>query len=172
MRDARSGYQKSELRKFVDDAKSVESVATFFRERLEFYLKVRVLDDVVKAVLAADAEDVVDAVQRAGRSTSSHMPEFRRSARLQTHVEHSETGFGKGHCAGRSVRRCRIPQTKRKISQTTSTSMDQRSKLFARKSSEALCAVHGARTGGCVFRQVMVGRGLSAANRLALLRHY
>jgi glycyl-tRNA synthetase beta chain len=108
MRDARTGYQKSEAeKKFVCSqphsnpwksdkdvpyAKTVgdktiqptpiryadnpdvfesefnKSVQLFFRERLEFYLKdVRgYAQDVVKAVLAADADDVVDAISRAG----------------------------------------------------------------------------------------------------------
>ena len=58
---------------------SAESVHTFFRERLEFYLKdVRgYAYDVVKAVLAADAEDVVDALARAEAVKQVlHMPEF------------------------------------------------------------------------------------------------
>jgi glycyl-tRNA synthetase beta chain len=67
MRDARAGYAKSEAEKrFVDEAQFSESVRAFFRERLEFYLKdVRGYPhDVVKAVLAADAEDVVNALAR------------------------------------------------------------------------------------------------------------
>jgi glycyl-tRNA synthetase beta chain len=67
MRDARTGYAKSEAeKKFVNEAQFVESVRVLFRERLEFYLKdVRgYAQDVVKAVLAADAEDVVDALAR------------------------------------------------------------------------------------------------------------
>ncbi len=80
MRDARAGYQKSEAeKKFVDDARFSESVATFFRERVEFYLKdVRgYAYDVVKAVLGADAEDIVDAVERAEAVKQVlHMPEF------------------------------------------------------------------------------------------------
>jgi glycyl-tRNA synthetase beta chain len=80
MRDARAGYQGSEAeRKFVDDGKFAESVRTFFRERLEFYLKdVRgYAYDVVKAVLAADDDDVVDAVARAEAVKQVlHMPEF------------------------------------------------------------------------------------------------
>jgi glycyl-tRNA synthetase beta chain len=80
MRDARAGYQGSEAeKKFVDDAKFSESVKTFFRERLEFFLKdVRGYGyDVVKAVLAADAEDVVDALARAEAVKKVlHMPEF------------------------------------------------------------------------------------------------
>jgi glycyl-tRNA synthetase beta chain len=80
MRDARSGYQRSEAEKrFVADEKYSESVAIFFRERLEFYLKdvCGYAYDVVKAVLGADAEDVVDAVQRAEAVKQVlHMPEF------------------------------------------------------------------------------------------------
>ena len=80
MRDARAGYQGSEAeKKFVEDEKFSESVATFFRERLEFYLKdvCGYAYDVVKAVLGADAEDVVDAVQRAEAVKKVlYMPEF------------------------------------------------------------------------------------------------
>jgi glycyl-tRNA synthetase beta chain len=80
MRDARAGYQRSEAeKKFVEEAKFDESVATFFRERLEFYLKdvCGYAYDVVKAVLGADAEDVVDAMQRAEAVKQVlHMPEF------------------------------------------------------------------------------------------------
>ena len=80
MRDARAGYQRSEAeKKFVDDEKYSESIALFFRERLEFYLRdVRGYNyDVVKAVLGADAEDVVDVVQRAEAVKQVlHMPEF------------------------------------------------------------------------------------------------
>jgi glycyl-tRNA synthetase beta chain len=80
MRDARCGYQRSEAeKKFVDEERFGESIRAFFRERLEFYLKdVRgYAYDVVKAVLAADAEDVVDVVQRAEAVKQVlHMPEF------------------------------------------------------------------------------------------------
>ncbi len=80
MKDARAGYQKSEAeKKFVDEEKYVEAVTVFFRERLEFYLR----DvwgysyDVVKAVLGADADDVVDALARAEAVKQvMHMPEF------------------------------------------------------------------------------------------------
>jgi glycyl-tRNA synthetase beta chain len=80
MRDARTGYAKSEAeKKFVDEATFDESARAFFRERLEFYLKdVRgYAYDVVKAVLGADAEDVVDALARAEAVKQVlHMPEF------------------------------------------------------------------------------------------------
>jgi glycyl-tRNA synthetase beta chain len=80
MRDARSGYQRSQAeKKFVDDQKYEDSVSTFFRERLEFYLRdvCGYSYDVVKAVLAADADDVVDALARAEAVKQVlHMPEF------------------------------------------------------------------------------------------------
>jgi glycyl-tRNA synthetase beta chain len=80
MRDARAGYQNSEAeKKFVDDARFTESVEAFFRERLEFYLREvkGYTYDIVKAVLAVDADDVVDAVERAQAVKQVlHMPEF------------------------------------------------------------------------------------------------
>jgi glycyl-tRNA synthetase beta chain len=80
MRDARTGYHKSEAeKKFVDDKQYAEAVATFFRERLEFYLRdvCGYPYDVVKAVLAADANDIVDALARAeALKQVMHMPEF------------------------------------------------------------------------------------------------
>lgn len=80
MHDARTGYQKSDAeKKFVDEAKYSDSIALFFRERLEFYLRdiLGYSYDVVKAVLAADADDVVDAVTRAEAVKEViNMPEF------------------------------------------------------------------------------------------------
>ncbi len=68
MRDARAGYQGSEAeKKFVSPEKFTASLDVFLRERLEFYLR-DVLGysyDVVKAVLAAGADDVVDVISRA-----------------------------------------------------------------------------------------------------------
>ena len=66
--DAREAYRGSSAeRKFPAGVDFVASMRGFFRERLEFYLTDR-LDfkyDVVNAVLAADADDVVDAIARA-----------------------------------------------------------------------------------------------------------
>jgi glycyl-tRNA synthetase beta chain len=80
MRDARAGYQESEAeKKFVDNSKFQDSVKTFFRERLEFYLKDvhGYAYDVVQAVLAAGADDVADVLARAEAVKQvMHMPEF------------------------------------------------------------------------------------------------
>ncbi len=69
MADARAGYSGSEAEKkftLSGDAYA-EAVRSFFRERLEFYLREVLLlaYDVVNATLAANADDVVDAVARA-----------------------------------------------------------------------------------------------------------
>ena len=80
MQDARTGYHKSQAeKKFVDDQKYLDSIETFFRERLEFYLRdvCGYAYDVVKAVLGADSDDVVDALARAEAvKRVLHMREF------------------------------------------------------------------------------------------------
>jgi glycyl-tRNA synthetase beta chain len=69
MEYARASYKNSEAeKKFVLSSDAYwQAINSFFRERLEFYLRdVLGLDyDVVNASLAADANDVVDAVARA-----------------------------------------------------------------------------------------------------------
>jgi glycyl-tRNA synthetase beta chain len=67
MADARTRYQGSEAEKKFSNAAYAESVRSFFRERLDFYLKDArgYTYDVVSAVLAVDSDDVVDAAARA-----------------------------------------------------------------------------------------------------------
>ena len=68
MEDARVRYRGSEAeKKFASQVKFEEAIHAFFRERLEFYLRdIRGFAyDVVNAVLAASADDVVDALARA-----------------------------------------------------------------------------------------------------------
>jgi glycyl-tRNA synthetase beta chain len=67
MADARIRYKGSEAEKKFSNAAYTESVRSFFRERLEFYLKDErgYAYDVVNAVLAVDSDDVVDAAARA-----------------------------------------------------------------------------------------------------------
>jgi glycyl-tRNA synthetase beta chain len=80
MRDARARYQGSDAeKKFSADDKFSESTKTFFRERLEFFLRdVKGFSyDVVNAVLAVGENDVVDALRRAEAVKSvAAMPEF------------------------------------------------------------------------------------------------
>ena len=67
MADARARYEGSDAEKKFSNADYTGTVGSFLRERLEFYLKDArgFAYDVVNAVLAADADDVVDAVARA-----------------------------------------------------------------------------------------------------------
>ena len=67
MADARARYQGSEAEKKFSNGAYAESMRSFFRERLEFYLKDArgYAYDVVSAVLTVDSDDVVDAAARA-----------------------------------------------------------------------------------------------------------
>ncbi len=65
---ARETYAGSTAeKKFEHGMKYDDAVRSFFRERIEFYLRDQIgyAYDVVKAVLMADADDIVDAVARA-----------------------------------------------------------------------------------------------------------
>jgi glycyl-tRNA synthetase beta chain len=67
-KDARETYRGSAAeRKFSAETDYAGNMRVFFRERLEFYLRdtLGFKYDVVNAVLAADSDDVVDAVARA-----------------------------------------------------------------------------------------------------------
>jgi glycyl-tRNA synthetase beta chain len=80
LRLARETYKSSPAeQKFRRDFDYESAIRAFFRERLEFYLRDQLgfAYDVVNAVLAASAENVVDAVARAQAVKSVlHMPEF------------------------------------------------------------------------------------------------
>jgi glycyl-tRNA synthetase beta chain len=67
MADARRRYRGSEAEKKFSNTAYADAVRSFFRERLEFYLKDArgYAYDVVAAVLAVDSDDVVDAAARA-----------------------------------------------------------------------------------------------------------
>jgi glycyl-tRNA synthetase beta chain len=69
MKNARAAYEGSDAgKKFTLGGDAyVSALSSFFRERLEFYLRdsLGIAYDVVNAVLAADANDIVDATARA-----------------------------------------------------------------------------------------------------------
>ena len=72
--DAREAYRGSEAEKKLSGKVDYDrSLREFFRERLEFFLRdVRGFAyDVVKAVLASDADDIVDAIARAEAVTKA-----------------------------------------------------------------------------------------------------
>src|ERR1051325_602427 len=83
MGQARAGYSRSEAEKkfTLNDNAYMQAVRGFFKERLEFYLRdvLGLAYDVVNAVLAAGADDVVDTVSRTqavakGRPSSDFEP--------------------------------------------------------------------------------------------------
>ena len=143
MRDARAGYRGSEAeRKFVDDARFDESVKTFFRERLEFYLKdvCGYAYDVVKAVLATDSDDVVDVLARAqavkvGFAYGGIPGDW---GRLQTHTKHLAAGGRKRDQARRgSLNIWKSHRRRRSIWRLTWKLTDRKLKRIARKKSTA-----------------------------------
>src|SRR6185437_12449431 len=83
-KDAREAYRGSPAEtKFAPSIDYSSAVKHFLRERLEFYLRdaLGFGYDVVNAVLAADADDVVDAVARAQAVNGVlHLPEFQAIA--------------------------------------------------------------------------------------------
>ena len=84
LKDAREAYRGSAAEtKFAPGIDYSSAVKHFLRERLEFYLRDALAFhyDVVNAVLAADADDVADAVARAQAVTGVlHLPEFQAIA--------------------------------------------------------------------------------------------
>jgi glycyl-tRNA synthetase beta chain len=78
--DARAEYAGSEAEtRFAKDVNFDQAIATFMRERLEFYLRDArgFAYDVVNAVLAAGSDDVVDAIARAeALSKVRGLPDF------------------------------------------------------------------------------------------------
>ena len=85
-KDAREAYRGSCRRaKVFSSVDYSGAVKLFLRERLEFYLRdaLGFSYDLVKAVLSADSDDVVDAVARAQASKAFYIClNFRRSQRL------------------------------------------------------------------------------------------
>jgi glycyl-tRNA synthetase beta chain len=78
--DARETYRTSHTeQKFSREFDYPAAIRSFFRERLQFYLRdtLNFRYDVVNAVLAVDADNIVDAIARAeALQKVLHMPEF------------------------------------------------------------------------------------------------
>ncbi len=109
--DAREAYRGSEAEKrFSAKVDFPKAVAAFFRERVEFYLR-DVLGfryDVVNAVLAVGADDVVDAMARAQTlkdvMLDARIPIHRRS--LQAYTQHFAAGRGEASRNRAALRGC------------------------------------------------------------------
>jgi glycyl-tRNA synthetase beta chain len=179
-RDARAGYQGSEAeKKFVGEEKFSESVAIFFRERLEFYLKdvCGYPYDVVKAVLGAGAQDVVDAAQRAEAVKQvRHMPEFQAIGaackRMRNILKQAEEKGIKPAAAFESLAGS-APEEKSLASYVEANGPKVDALRKKKEYSEALMLLSTAREPVDAFFEkvmVMVEDPKLRANRLALLR--
>ncbi len=178
--DAREAYRGSEAeKKFSAKVDFPKAVAAFFRERLEFYLREvqGFRYDVVNAVLAVGADDVVDAVARAqALKEVFSMPEFQsiaaackrtRNILRQAEEKKSEIAPGFESMAGCSAEEKTLAEF---IERTVPKVQEQQKKKDYRG---ALLALSAAREPVDAFFDkvmVMVDDEKVRANRLALLQ--
>jgi glycyl-tRNA synthetase beta chain len=180
MRDARAGYKGSEAEnKFVEDEKFNDAVRVFFHERLEFYLKdvCGYAYDVVKAVLAAGADDVGDALARAEAVKQvMHMPEFRAigaACKRMRNILRQAAEKGIDPAAKFEYLPEAAAEEKNLMAYMESTSARVEEFRNKKEYLEALLLLSGAREPVDVFFDkvmVMVEDEKIRANRLALLR--
>ena len=143
------------------DEKFDESVRIFFRERLEFYLKdVRgYAYDVVKAVLAADADDVVDALARAEAVKQvMHMPEFQAIGAACKRMRNILRQAAEKNIdpAAKFVKLAGICRRRKELDGLSGEYRARKSKTHRRGKDYlrgSAAAVDGARTGRQIFRQ-------------------
>ncbi len=179
MTDARSQYRGSSAEKKFASADYAGSVHSFFRERLEFYLKDAhgFAYDVVSAVLAIDSDDVVDAAARAEAVTKVRGSEdfksisiaFKRMKNiLRQAAEH------KRHVAGRLDSTGLAEDAERELAALIPATASLVEKLRAnRKHEQALLEIAKLRPAIDKFFDkvmVMVEDEKLRANRLALLQ--
>ena len=179
MTDARSQYRGSSAEKKFASADYAGSVHSFFRERLEFYLKDAhgFAYDVVSAVLAIDSDDVVDAAARAEAVTKVRGSEdfksisiaFKRMKNiLRQAAEH------KRHVAGRLDSTGLAEDAERELAALIPATAGLVEKLRAnRKHEQALLEIAKLRPAIDKFFDkvmVMVEDEKLRANRLALLQ--
>jgi len=180
MKDARVRYRGSEAeKKFAADAKFEETTRTFFRERLEFYLRDvhGYAYDVVNAVLGAHADDVVDALARAEAVAKVRpSPDFESISiafkRMKNILRQAAEG---GREAGNGVNASALREDAERelASQVPITAMRVKALREERKYEQALLEVAKLRPAVDLFFDkvmVMVEDAQLRANRLALLQ--
>jgi glycyl-tRNA synthetase beta chain len=180
MRDARVRYRGSEAEKnFAADAKFEEATRIFFRERLEFFLRdVRgYAYDVVNAVLAADADDVVDVLARAEAVAKVRpSPDFESISIAFKRMKNILRQAGEaGREVGGAVNAAHVHEEAEKAlaSQVPITAERVKSLRAERKYEEALVEIAKLRPAVDLFFDkvmVMVDDPVVRANRLALLQ--
>jgi len=180
MKDARVRYRGSEAeKKFAADAKFEEATRIFFRERLEFCLRdvKGFAYDVVNAVLAADADDVVDALARAEAVTKVRpSPDFESISIAFKRMKNILRQAGEaGREVGAAVNASALAEDAEKAlaSQVPITADRVRALRVERKYEEALLEIAKLRPAVDLFFDkvmVMVDDPAVRANRLALLQ--
>ena len=180
IKDARVRYRGSEAeKKFAADAAFEEATRSFFRERLEFYLRDAkgFAYDVVNAVIAADADDVVDALARAeavarvrpSADFESISIAFKRMKNILRQA--SEAGREVGNGINPAV--LKEDAEKELAAQVPQTAEHVRALKAERKYEEALLEIAKLRPAVDLFFDkvmVMVEDAAVRANRLALLQ--
>jgi glycyl-tRNA synthetase beta chain len=178
--DAKRSYRGSDAeKKFATNANFDEAIATFFRERLEFYLKeIRGFKyDVVSAVLAAGSEDVGNAVARAEAVTQVRTsPDFESIASAFKRIKNilrqaKETG--KNVSASIDVSAFQEPSEKELASQIPSTVQNVEALREQGNYTAALAEISKLRPSVDTFFDkvmVMVDDERIRSNRLALLQ--
>jgi glycyl-tRNA synthetase beta chain len=180
MKDARVRYRGSEAeRKFAADAKFEEATKTFFRERLEFFLRDvhGYAYDVVNAVLAADADDVVDALARAEAVAkvrpSADFESISIAFKRMKNILRQASEGGRKAGSGVNASALREDAEKALASQVPVTAERVKALRAERKYEEALLEIAKLRPAVDLFFDkvmVMVDDPTVRANRLALLQ--
>jgi glycyl-tRNA synthetase beta chain len=180
MKDARVRYRGSEAeKKFTADARFAEAVGSFFQERLEFYLRdfKGFAYDVVNAVLAADADDVIDALARAEAVAKARLsPDFESISiafkRMKNILRQaSEAGREVGGAVNESI--LKEDAEKQLAAKVPETAERVRALKADRKYEEALLEIAKLRPSVDLFFDkvmVMVDDPAVRANRLVLLQ--
>jgi glycyl-tRNA synthetase beta chain len=179
-RDARGAYRGAPAeKKFSSPGDYAGSVKQFLRERLEFYLR-DVLDfkyDVVNAVLAAGADDVVDAVARARAVASARSsPDFESISvafKRMKNILRQASESDKEVAAALNVEELREPAEKQLAAQVPQTAKTVAQLSGQRNYEQAVVEVSRLRPAiDHFFDQVMVmvEDERVRANRLALLQ--
>ena len=180
MKDARVRYRGSEAeRKFAADAKFEEATRTFFRERLEFFLRDvhGYAYDIVNAVLAADADDAVDALARAEAVAkvrpSADFESISIAFKRMKNILRQASGGGREAGSGVNASALREDAEKALASQVPVTAERVKALRAERKYEEALLEIAKLRPAVDLFFDkvmVMVDDPTVRANRLALLQ--
>jgi glycyl-tRNA synthetase beta chain len=178
MEDARSGYRGSAAEKKFSSADFTAAATAFFRERVEFYMREArgFAYDVVSAVLAADGQDVENALARAEAVTkvraSADFAAISVSFKRMKNILRQAREAGKQPAAAVNPERLEQDAERELHAQAAATAKRVDALRAARQYEAALVEISKLRPGVDHFFDkvmVMVDDAEVRANRLALL---